>query len=225
MVTIIPHQPELAASPIADVHRHLELLRDTGAWRRGLPALRAHGVTVRELQLTDAAALLDVLSTDDVSRFISTPPNDVPGLKRFIAWSIAERMAGQSVVFGIVPGGCATAVGLIQLRALEPGFATAEWGFAIGSAFWGTGLFEASARRVVDFAIEQVGIHRLEARAAVGNARGNGVLRKLGAVHEGILRKSFHSHGTMCDQALWSIVDDEWRQKAERLAIPIIRLH
>ncbi|HEY3885782.1 MAG TPA: GNAT family protein [Vicinamibacterales bacterium] len=224
-MTTIPHQPDLAASPIADAHPPLELLRDTGPWRRGLPALRARGVTVRELQLIDAPSLLDVLSTDDVSRFISTPPADVRGLERFIAWSIAERTAGQSVAFGIVPDGCATAVGLIQLRALDPGFATAEWGFAIGSAFWGSGLFEASARRVVDFAIEQIGVHRLEARSAVGNARGNGVLRKLGAVHEGILRKSFHSHGKMFDQALWSIVDDEWRQTSERITIPGIRLH
>jgi hypothetical protein len=29
------------------------------------------------------------------------------------------------------------AIGLFQLRSLEPTFETAEWGFAIGTAFWG----------------------------------------------------------------------------------------
>ena len=46
-------------------------------------------------------------------------------------------------------------------------------------------------RLVLTFAFDVVGVHRLEARAAVQNGRGNGALRKIGAVQEGILRKSF----------------------------------
>ena len=65
---------------------------------------------------------------------------------------------------------------------------------------------------VVDFAMDVVGVHRLEARAAMQNGRGNGGLRKLGAVQEGILRKSFLRRGEYLDQALWSILDEDWRQ-------------
>ncbi|MDE3153994.1 MAG: GNAT family N-acetyltransferase, partial [Acidobacteriota bacterium] len=53
--------------------------------------------------------------------------------------------------------------------------------------------------------------HRLEARAAVRNGRGNGALRKLGAVQEGVLRRSFLRHGEYLDQVLWTILADEWR--------------
>ena len=83
-----------------------------------------------------------------------------------------------------------TAIGIFQVRQLEPGFATAEWGFAIGSAFWGTGMFLDGAQLVVNFAFDVIGTHRLEARAAVKNGRGNGALRKLGATQEGVLRRS-----------------------------------
>ena len=38
---------------------------------------------------------------------------------------------------------------------------------------------------MLDFAFETVGVHRLEARSAVANGRGNGALRKMGAVQEG----------------------------------------
>ena len=65
---------------------------------------------------------------------------------------------------------------------------------------------------VVDFAVETLGVHRLEARAAVANGRGNGALRKLGAVQEGVLRRSFLKNGEYLDQMLWSILDEEWRQ-------------
>ena len=56
---------------------------------------------------------------------------------------------------------------------------------------------------------------RLEARAAIQNGRGNGALRKLGAVQEGILRKSFLRNGKYHDQTLWAILDEDWyRSKA-----------
>ena len=101
-----------------------------------------------------------------------------------------------------------TAIGIFQLRELEPGFGTAEWGFAIGSAYWGTGVFQEGAELLVSFAFETVGVHRLEARAAVRNGRGNGALRKIGAVQEGVLRKSFLKNGEYLDQAL---LDDSRR--------------
>ena len=31
-------------------------------------------------------------------------------------------------------------IGVFQLRQVEGGFTTAEWGFALGSAFWGGGI-------------------------------------------------------------------------------------
>jgi RimJ/RimL family protein N-acetyltransferase len=98
------------------------------------------------------------------------------------------------------------------VRQLEPGFATAEWGFALGSAFWGSGMFVDGAEMVLNFAVETVGVLRLEARAAVANGRGNGALRKLGAVQEGVLRRSFLKNGEFLDQMLWSILGEEWRQ-------------
>ena len=99
--------------------------------------------------------------------------------------------------YGVVPEGMTTAVGLFQLRALEPGFGSCEWGFALGSQFWGTGLFVDGARAVLDFGVDVLGAQRFEARAAVANGRGNGALRKIGAVQEGILRRSFLRDGQL----------------------------
>lgn len=184
----------------------------TTDWRQALPVLTAGRVTLRELRLTDALSLLDMLSTEEVARFISPPPTTVEGFERFIAWTHRERAAGRYACFAVVPDGLSRAVGIFQIRAMEPGFGIAEWGFAIGSPFWGTGVFVNAARSTVDFAFETLGVHRLEARAAVENGRGNGALAKIGAVKEGVLRKSFLRRGRYIDQALWSIVRDEWRQ-------------
>jgi RimJ/RimL family protein N-acetyltransferase len=180
-------------------------------WRTGLPVLRGQQVTLRELRLSDAPSLLSMLTTEEVTRFISPPPTTVAGFERFILWTHRQRVAGAYVCFAVVPDGCEDAVGLFQVRKLEPSFATAEWGFALGSPFWGTGIFPEAARLVVDFVFDTVKVHRLEARAATPNGRGNGALRKLGAVQEGILRKSLFRHGLYLDQILWTILDEDWQ--------------
>jgi len=181
-------------------------------WRNGLPTLTGSKLTLRDLRLSDAPSLLAMLATEEVARFISPPPTTVEGFERFIAWTHRERAAGNYICFAVVPEGTDTAVGLFQVRQLEPGFGTAEWGFAIGSPYWGSGIFVEGAKLVVNFAFEVIGVHRLEARAAVQNGRGNGALRKLGAVQEGVLRKSFLRNGEYLDQVLWTIMDEDWRQ-------------
>lgn len=184
----------------------------TGDWRQALPVLTAGGVTLREPRMSDAVSLFEMLSTEEVARFISPPPTTVAGFERFIAWTQQERAAGRYACFAVVPEGLTRAVGIFQIRAMEPGFGISEWGFAIGSPFWGTGVFIKAARLTVEFAFEWLGVHRLEARAALENGRGNGALAKIGAVKEGVLRKSFLRGGRYLDQALWSIVREDWRR-------------
>ena len=181
-------------------------------WTAGLPVFKSKRMMLRELVKSDAATLLSMLRTEEVARFISPPPTTPDSFERFIQWAIGERRAGKQMTFGMVPEGYDHAVGIVQVRAIAPNFSVAEWGFAVGSPFWGTGLFLASARTTIDFAFQHTGVTRLEALAAVENGRGNGALRKLGAVQEGVLRGSLLKDGRYLDQNMWSIVASDWYQ-------------
>jgi ribosomal-protein-alanine N-acetyltransferase len=181
-------------------------------WRKALPVLTGKALTLREVRISDAPSLLAMLSSDEASRFISPPPSTVDGFERFIAWSLKEREAGRFICFAIVPEGMDTAVGLFQVRQLDPAFTNAEWGFALGSAYWGTGLFAEGAEFVLDFVFGTVGARRLEARATLQNGRGNGALRKIGAYQEGLLRASFLRNGEYYDQVLWAILASDREQ-------------
>jgi [ribosomal protein S5]-alanine N-acetyltransferase len=181
-------------------------------WTTGLPVLKGRKIMLRELVKTDALSLLSMLSTEEVAKFISPPPTTPQGFEKFIAWAQRERQVGNQFTFGMVPEGCDHAVGLVQVRAVAPRFSVAEWGFAVGSPFWGTGLFLASARMTLDFAFQHTAVNRLEARAVVRNGRGNGALRKLGAVQEGVLRGSLLKDGKYLDQIMWSIISQDWFQ-------------
>jgi RimJ/RimL family protein N-acetyltransferase len=197
----------------------------TGArnWKTALPVLSGSNFTLRDLHVDDAHSLFAMLTSEQVSRFISSLPTTIEGFERFIRWAHRERHAGTYVCFAIVPQGMTTAIGIFHVRSLAPSFATAEWGFAMASQFWGTGIFVEGAHLVLDFAFDVIGAQRVEARAAVANTRGNGALRKLGAVREGLLRRSLHRHGHRHDQALWAILADDWRlQRMGQLTVTTI---
>ncbi len=180
-------------------------------WQQQLPVLSAGLVTLRALRPEDADSLFQLLTTEEVARFVSPPPSTAEGFRRFIAWAASEQAAGRYACFAVVPAGLDTAVGIFQVRQLDSTFDTAEWGFVLGSAYWGTGIFAEAAPMVVEFAIDCIGVRRLEARAAVLNGRGNGALAKSGAVREAVLRQSFLRNGQLYDQHLWSILADDWR--------------
>jgi ribosomal-protein-alanine N-acetyltransferase len=180
-------------------------------WQRKLPVLTGEHITLRELRASDAPSLFSLLTTEEVARFISPPPSTVEGFERFIAWTLRQRTAGTYACFAVTLKGFDTAIGIFQVRETEPGFGTAEWGFAIGSPFWGSGVFEEGAQLILEFAFDTLAVHRLEARAAVKNGRGTGALLKVGAVPEGVLRKSFLRNGEYLDQVLYAIVEDDWR--------------
>ena len=217
----MPYTPEMDATAALVPQMAPESVVTTD-WRTGLPVLTGSRVTLREMRVSDATSLFSMITTEEVARFISPPPTTVEGFERFIMWANRERAAGAYACFAIVPHGMDTAIGIFQVRQLEPAWGTAEWGFAIGSAFWGTGVFTDGAQLVIDFAFETIGVHRLEARAAVQNGRGNAALRKLGAKREGVLRKSFLRNGEYLDQALWTIISEDWLEAKATWGSPII---
>jgi ribosomal-protein-alanine N-acetyltransferase len=183
---------------------------DEPSWRRGLPVLKGHGVTLRELSSEDASSLVELLGHPDVARFITPPPHTVTEFERFVRLTQQQREAGTALCFGIVPEGRPSAVGFIQVRRRDPEFRIAEWGFAIGRPFWGTGVFARSAQLAQQFIFGALGVQRLEARAALVNGRANAALRRQGAIAEGCLRQAVDVDGHYVDAVLWSLTDDDW---------------
>src|SRR5688572_10716424 len=151
-------------------------------WRRELPTLTGTSVVLRQIRPSDAASLLMLLGAEEVVRYIPPPPATLATFAEMIQAAVDRQRQGRSALFAVVPRGSDVAVGIVQIRSLEIGFRTAEWGVALGSPFWGRGLFTSAAALMMQFAFETVGVQRLEARSRVDNARANAAFRKIGAV-------------------------------------------
>ncbi len=185
-------------------------------WCSGLPDLRDDAVTLRELRDSDAGSLVGHSNRPAVLQYIASCPATTEAFIRFIRWAHVQRRRGVFACYGIVPSKHAFAVGVIQFWPIEPDFSTAEWGFAIGEAFWGTGLFARSARLVLDTLFSQLGVYRLEARATDANNPGNRALAHLGAKREGVLRGGFRKGRVVRDHVMWSILATDWDARRAR---------
>ena len=188
----------------------------TSDWHRELPTLTGVSVVLRQIRLSDAASLLMLLGSGDVVRYLTPAPATVAAFEEVIQAALDRQRQGKSAFFAVLPRGIDVAVGIVQVRSLERGFQTAEWGVALGTPYWGRGLFTGAAALLMQFAFETVGVQRLEARSRVDNARANAAFRKIGAVLEGVLRETFECDGRRYDQCLWSILAGERGPSGEK---------
>jgi RimJ/RimL family protein N-acetyltransferase len=181
------------------------------SWKAELPVLHGRSVTLREPVSSDFGPLVDILSIADATRF--GMDDDIPsdfGVQRLLERMLAERAAGISFSYVITFPSTRTIVGLMQVRQLDPSFEAAEWECTVSPSARGTGTFLESARLLGSFAFGTIGVHRLEARVLLQNGRANGALRKLGAVQEGVLRRSFRKGDEYFDRVLWSMLKEDW---------------
>jgi RimJ/RimL family protein N-acetyltransferase len=184
---------------------------DVPNWRTELPTLAARLVTLREPTSQDLGPLCDFLFVADTTRFgIEENSNGEVEVQRLIERAARERATGQSFTYAITTGTGRPPVGLIQVRRLDPAFEVGEWECTVAPAARGTGVFLEAVRLVGSFAFGSVGTRRLETRVLLQNGRGNTALRKLGAVEEGILRRSVRRNGEYVDQVLWSLLKEDW---------------
>jgi len=179
-------------------------------WRNVLPTLTGRSVTLREVASADLRPLVDVLSLGDATRFgLDRPVSDLT-VQELIDRAARDRAAGRAFTYAIIVNASRSLVGAAQVRQLDPKFEAAEWELTIVPSARGTGVFLEAARLLGSFTFGVIGTHRLESRVLLQNGRANGALRKLGAVQEGILRRSLKWSGDYFDQVLWSLLKEDW---------------
>ena len=97
-------------------------------------------------------------------------------------------------------------LGSVGLSEISLEHRTAALGFWVRAADTGHGVATTAAAAVVEAGFENLGLQRVELMAAVDNAASLRVAEKIGARHEGILRKRQVLEGMPTDCSLSAIV-------------------
>jgi RimJ/RimL family protein N-acetyltransferase len=148
---------------------------------------------------------------DFIGHFIGLPHavTDLESSRTFLA-SYAEKAATDTGrIYGIWIDG--TLVGGVLFRTMDLAQGTAEAGCWLEPSAVGRGLVTRASRVIIDWAIKERGVVRVEWQVAAGNHASIAVARRLGMTREGVLRQYYlHPDGERHDIEIWSVLAPEW---------------
>ena len=118
-------------------------------------------------------------------------------IRKHYGWSIVSKSDGNFI-------------GEIGLEGAVERFRSSEIFYTIHPNHWGKGIATEAARRVADFAFNELGLHRLEAGVATTNAGSIKVLEKLGMKREGLRRKILPMADGWQDNYLYAMIEEDY---------------
>jgi ribosomal-protein-serine acetyltransferase len=103
--------------------------------------------------------------------------------------------------------------GRIGIHHIHTQNKTGAIGYWITKEFEGRGIMDKCCRALIQYGFEQMNLHRIEIKAAVGNLRSQAIPQKLGFTKEGILRQAEFVNNGFLDIVLYSMLVHEWNTR------------
>ncbi|MER7418388.1 GNAT family protein [Micromonospora peucetia] len=129
---------------------------------------------------------------------------------RAVLQSYADRWARDAGgIWGIWRRG--TLVGGVMFVSFDVVRGVCEAGCWLEPAGEGHGLVSRAVGRIVDWAVRERGIHRVEWRTNARNARSIATARRLGMRLDGTMREVYPGPAGRVDMEVWSVLALEWR--------------
>jgi [ribosomal protein S5]-alanine N-acetyltransferase len=173
--------------------------------------VRGPEYSLRFLTLEDAAALFELGSDPDVTRFFSWGPyKQLAEADAFIDSLERQRASGERLELGIFRSG--QLLGITGLSDFSRRDRRAVIGTWLGRTHWGSGANRESKALLLAMGFRALRLNRITALASPQNVRSIAALQRLGFVHEGVLR-GWHVHGgEPRDVAVLRMMRDEWER-------------
>lgn len=101
-------------------------------------------------------------------------------------------------------------VGVIGFHRIDWTNRSTKLGYWLAEEMEGQGLMSRAAASMVTHAFEELGLHRIEIRAATGNQRSQAIPRRLGFWHEGTAREAEWLYDHWVDLEVFAMTEPEW---------------
>jgi ribosomal-protein-alanine N-acetyltransferase len=178
--------------------------------------LRTKRLIVRLAQSEDADAIAAFYKGDQAHQRQYSPLHDAmfdPLFWRdWIEQARIEFDAGRSCKTFLFDLDDHTVIGCANLTNIIRGlFHACYLGYVIAGTHEGLGLMFEALQALIQYAFDELNIHRIMANYQPGNTRSQAVLKRLGFVTEGLAPKYLFIDGAWRDHVLTSLTNEVWR--------------
>jgi len=138
--------------------------------------------------------------------------------QRFVRESVSAWSEGKAFDFAIrLVDDPDRHVGNISVWHVSRQNRIGEIGYWVHSDFVNGGIATEATARTLQIGFEELGLHKLTLRIAVGNKPSERVAEKLGFLQEGTLREEVKIGQTWIDHTIWSLLENEWVVQRDHL--------
>ncbi|MFX1475235.1 MAG: GNAT family N-acetyltransferase [Promethearchaeota archaeon] len=177
--------------------------------------LKGKRVTLRGVELTDVEEILKHFNDLEIRQFLGEAiPIAKPEEEEWVRSTWAQRREGRAHVFGIEFNETQQLIGTCGLHAISPIHRSTELGIAVWNKdYWGKGLGTEALRLLLDYAFNQLNLHRVWLRVIEDNERAIHIYLKVGFQHTGRLRQCVFKQGGYQDLLIMDILEDEYHKE------------
>jgi [ribosomal protein S5]-alanine N-acetyltransferase len=176
---------------------------------------------LREFSVDDLPAFREMDCIPEMHTYEREVPEEAETIKTldgFIKHQLEVPRTIYELAVNLRPRGKAR--GIIKLSRQWEAIREWEVGWAISPELWGHGYAREAAWHIINWAFQELRVHRIVAFCHADNAASVRVMEKLGMHQDGRLRETRWLGGKWCDEYVYSILEKEWRVKTQELDPP-----
>ncbi len=175
--------------------------------------LKGERIVLRSLKKADLVNLLKWFNDVGVTQYLTMYlPVTERGEEKWLE-DIETTRQNTDVVFMIevIDGNDVIPIGTCGLHKINWKDRDTEFGIAIGeNKYWSNGYGTEAAKLIINYAFNQLNLHRVSSAAYGFNERSVGMHTKIGFTKEGIVRKSIYKNGQYQDKVIFGLLKSEW---------------
>ena len=175
------------------------------------PTLKGKKVTLKPIDIKEAANYLKWLKDKEVTRFLTTDGKNLD-LKKERLFIKKSLLRINEYIWGIYAPD-KRHIGSTGLHKLDAKNKTSTWGISIGEKnYWDQGLGTDALKTVIKFFFTKLKYNRLQLYVSPKNARARKCYTRCGFIEEGIKRKAKFKNGRFTDMVMMSFIKDDYQK-------------
>jgi len=172
-----------------------------------VPDLKTERLLIRCLRIEDAAALLEILSDHETVRYWGRPAmSRLEEAEAYTQENLDWMAQGHCLYWGLEEAGSGKMIGTCALLRMDLSNRRAEVGYLLHRSYWRKGIMTEALKRVIQYAFEELRLHRLEADTDPENLSSIQLLERFGFQHEGLFRDRWYVHGKWSDSLMLGLI-------------------
>ena len=173
------------------------------------PILETRRLTLRKCLETDIPEFNRLASNPNVTTWIGWEPHkSVDETAEFVKQLTEGYERGTCMTWAMCDKETDKFMGLVSFVHVKEKNFSGEVGYWIGEEYWNKGYTTEAMKKIIGYAFETLGLHRITAGHCVENLPSGRVMVKLGMKFEGVGHDEAYLHGKFYDIAHYALINE-----------------